>query len=287
MVSHSIQSDEFKPTRYFMINAAVPLEAYDLENVGTLQQASMIENDWKNRPARLYASNWHELFHAMPSDHRNKLKWKNRFKEVRDRTVVCNFYSPGEDVLGNTDTDTAAVLVTMWNQGFDFDRGAWKSQELLKGVDWTTSLGNLVMERNQAGWNSDQGGYLLIPNSSITDDQLRLRPFFHDFMELDLISSNASAASAKAAEPKVQYDLLARGIPALSYAAGANVIKVFAGANFNMEVLGRVPEVWPADGHAGSRSGRWIHSDFKNVALPYVAKAYQAMIDRGSLNTSL
>jgi hypothetical protein len=286
VVSHSIQSDGFKPTRYFMINAAVPMEAYDLENVGLLERASMIENDWKSRPGRLYASNWHELFRDTPSDHRNALRWKNRFKGIRNQTAVSNFYSPGEDVLGNTDTDTAAVLVTIWNQGFDFDRGAWKSQELLKGVDWTTSLGNLVMERNQAGWNSDQGCYLLIPNSSITDDQLRLRPFFHDFMEHDLISNNASVASAKAAEPKVQYDLLARGIPALSYAAGANMIQGFGDAlNFNMEADGRVPEVWPADGHAGLRSGRWIHSDFKNVALPYVAKAYQAMINRGDLNT--
>ena len=225
-----------------------------------------------------------ELSH---SDHRNELSWKNRFNKVRDQTSVYNFYSPGEDVLGDTATDTAAVLVTIWNQGFDFDRGAWKSQELLKGVDWTTSLGNLVMERNQAGWNSEQGDYLLIPSSSITDSQLRLRPFFHDFLEHELMSNNASVASAKAAEPKVQYDLLARGIPALSHAAGANVIKVFGGANFNMELLGRAPEVWPVDGHAGLRSGRWIHSDFKNVALPYVAKAYQAMIDRGNLNTSL
>ena len=287
VVSHAIQADEFKPTRYFMINAAVPLEAYDLENVGSLERASMIEDDWKSRPARLYASNWHELFSGTPSDHRNELSWKNRFNKVRDQTSVYNFYSPGEDVLGDTATDTAAVLVTIWNQGFDFDRGAWKSQELLKGVDWTTSLGNLVMERNQAGWNSEQGDYLLIPSSSITDSQLRLRPFFHDFLEHELMSNNASVASAKAAEPKVQYDLLARGIPALSHAAGANVIKVFGGANFNMELLGRAPEVWPVDGHAGLRSGRWIHSDFKNVALPYVAKAYQAMIDRGNLNTSL
>jgi hypothetical protein len=33
----------------------------------------------------------------------------------------------------------------------------------------------------------------------------------------------------------------------------------------------------------GRPAGRWFHSDFKNVALPYVFQMYQEMINRGSL----
>lgn len=285
VVSHAIQSGGFRPTRYYMINAAVPLEAYDLAGVDSVQRASMVENDWKNLPARFFASNWHELFITTPSDCRNDLRWKSRFSGVLGRTTVSNFYSMGEDVLGNTNTDTAAVLVNLWNQSFDLDRGAWKSQELLKGVNWSTSLGNLFMERSQAGWNSNSG-YLLTPNSSITNEQLRGKPFFDEFMEPNLISKDSVLASSKAAEPKVQYDVLARGIPALSHAVGSTRIPNLNNSNFEMQAEGMTPNNWPVDGHDGFRSGRWIHSDFKNVALPYVWPMYQAMIVRGGLRNS-
>jgi hypothetical protein len=87
-----------------------------------------------------------------------------------------------------------------------------------------------------------------------------------------------------AAEPKVRYDLLARGIPSLSYAAAANKIAAFTNErNFDMEADCRVPDAWPAEGHDGLRVNRWIHSDFKNVALPYVYPMYQKMITEGAL----
>jgi len=52
-----------------------------------------------------------------------------------------------------------------------------------------------------------------------------------------------------------------------------------------MEAKGRDKNVWPTEGHtADSKSaGHWLHSDFKNVALPYVHKMYEEMINRGSL----
>ncbi len=281
LVSHAIQSGGFTPTRYFMINAAAPLEAYDLASVDFVQRANMVEDDWKSRPARFYASNWHELF--MSYDFRSKLKWKSLFSDLRSFTTVYNYYSPGEDVLGNTDTDTSAALVTLWNQGFNFARGAWKSQELLKGVNWTTSLGDLAMERGQAGWNANLLTYALTPESDITSQQLRVRPYFKSFLEPFLLDSGVIQDDPANA---VKYDVLARGIPALSYAAGANRIPSFNGANFDMEAQGRVPNVWPADGHSSSRFNRWIHSDFKNVALPYVSRMYQSIIDQGGFRSS-
>jgi len=98
------------------------------------------------------------------------------------------------------------------------------------------------------------------------------------------LSSDPAVASDKAGEAKVQYDLLARGLPALSYAAAANRVPVLGDArNFDMEDKGRIPGLWPQEGHAGTRAGRWIHSDCKDVALPYVYKMYEAMIEKGSL----
>ena len=283
VVSHAIQSGGYSPSRYYMINAATPIEAYDFGNVDATQRTAMVEDDWKNRDARFYASNWHQLFGATSDDHRNELSWKDRFRDVLARAY--NFYSPGEDVVANVpETDSAAVGSTILNQGFNLTRGAWKSQELVKGVNWTTSLAAAFMERGQGGWDADLA-YLFTSNASITNEQLKTRPFFDEFKENDLINADPAIASNKAGEAKVQYDLLARGLPALSYAAAANLVPALGGnRNFNMEIEGRTQNQWPSEGHTSSTTqNRWLHSDFKNAALPYVYQMYEAMIAKGSL----
>jgi len=50
-----------------------------------------------------------------------------------------------------------------------------------------------------------------------------------------------------------------------------------------MEADGRTQNQWPTEGHAGGNAGKWLHSDLKNAALPYVHKMYEAMIAKGSL----
>jgi hypothetical protein len=286
VVSHAIQSGGYSPSRYYLINAAVPIEAYDLANVDTAQRTAMVEDDWKSRDARFYAANWHQLFSATPADRRNELSWKNRFRDVPAKAF--NFYSSGEDVVANVpETDTAAVGATLLNQGFNFTRGAWKAQELVKGVNWTTSLAAAFMERGQGGWDSDLA-YLFTSHASITNEQLKTRPFFDEFKEDDLINADPAIASAKAGETKVHYDLLARGLPALSYAAAANRLSVLdevpPSRNFDMEAEGRTQNQWPSEGHTSSTTqNRWLHSDFKNAALPYVYQMYEAMIAKGSL----
>lgn len=70
----------------------------------------------------------------------------------------------------------------------------------------------------------------------------------------------------------------------MSYAAAANALRDIK--SIDMEMEGRDPSKWPADGHSEEfRAGRWIHSDFKNVALPYVNPMYNEMIARGGLNS--
>jgi len=85
----------------------------------------------------------------------------------------------------------------------------------------------------------------------------------HPFLEKGIFGANGSKI---AADPKVRYDILARGIPAMSYAVAANALPGVK--SIDMEKEGRVAGKWPADGHDGLRVNRWIHSDFKNVALP-------------------
>ena len=96
-----------------------------------------------------------------------------------------------------------------------------------------------------------------------------------------------AVASAWAGIDQVQYDLLARGIPALSYAAGIDIVQTENNqiTNFDVEAKGRSEGEWPTEGHSSDNaSNRWLHSDFRNVALPYVHKMYQSMINKGNLN---
>jgi hypothetical protein len=51
-----------------------------------------------------------------------------------------------------------------------------------------------------------------------------------------------------------------------------------------MEDKGRTANLWPSEGHtANASAGRWLHSDLRNVALPFVYKLYDEMIALGSL----
>ena len=74
----------------------------------------------------------------------------------------------------------------------------------------------------------------------------------------------------------------------MSYAAGASPIPSSGPAtqlrNFDLEASGRTPGRWPSEGHTTPvTSGRWLHSDFKNVALPFVHPLFAKMIESASL----
>ena len=292
VVSHAIQDGGFRPDRYYMINAAVPIEAYSYSDI----EPDMVEKDWEDELEdgleHLFSATWHQLFEGT-EDHRRFLKWRNRFDKVLDSTQLHNFYSPGEEVLDKrVGVNSASAIGSLFRQGFDFSRGAWKAQELTKGVRWSESLVAAFIKRGQAGWDDGlfPGKYPFTKKEDITDEQLMTKPYFDNFKEDDLTNANPAVASAKAAEKQVQYDLLARGIPALSYAAAVDGIPVLGDAedpesqNFDMEQFGRTKGQWPTEGHSGEATGDWLHSDFRNVALPYVHKMYQAMINKGNLN---
>lgn len=269
VVGQAIQSGSFIPTRYYMLNAATPNEAYGTGGSSTY----MVEKDWVNiQDTSLYASNWYQEFNT--TDNRSALSWKEAFILVPDRTEVHNFYSEGEDVLDTLgDDNDASVLGQLLTGNFNFVRGAWKSQELVKGKTGFSSLASLALSRGQGGWR--------LNSSYQTGDDIKEIPQFSPFLEANLHSSDAQLAS-NTATGNVRFDLLARGIPALSDAAAVNTVPGVI--NFDMEVSGRDPNDWPSEDHDDESSGDWLHSDFRNVALPYVYPMYQQMINKGALD---
>lgn len=189
VVSHAIQSGGYSPSRYYMINAAVALEAYDPTSVTDTQIAVMTEDSWKNRPSVFFAANWHARFEDTPTDPRNELAWRERFPNVQSK--VYQFYSPGDDVVQNPTSSSSNVIWDMFIN-WDASRGAWGHQEFVKGTNLLSSGGgSLAFIRRQAGWNRNFLAYPSLPdaNDPAVLEQLKTTPLFERFLEDDLISS--------------------------------------------------------------------------------------------------
>jgi hypothetical protein len=80
--------------------------------------------------------------------------------------------------------------------------------------------------------------------------------------------------------------LLASAIPARSFAVAANPLDDFVidNRNFNMQTLRGANFSWPTERVKGEeRDHDWLHSDIKNLALPYVYNTYQQMLSTANL----
>lgn len=295
VAANAIQRGGLNPLAYLAINAAVPAEAYITQREQRNEEVQMTEWNWRKYEPRLYASQWHKLF--APTDARSQLTWKNQFSKAA--SVLKNYYSPGDEVVAAADEiNRTGVTHFISMYGFNFSRGAWKYQEIIKGTTPSSSLAGFLISRPQAGWEFSNDWFYTINTGKekyprtythdearqIHSENLKSKPFFWKFRETDLHHANAAVASAKAEEKKVVYDLLARGIPSGSYTL-AIVSLPFSGIeNFNCEMTGRKLDQWPQDtNHEGYKAGRWLHSDIKNVALPVIRQTYDSMITRGQL----
>lgn len=293
----------FTPAHFFLLNAALPIEAIAGEGATTRHAGEMTEASWRAYPRRLFAAEWAKL-HPAESPRRG-YAWPNCFSRTRQLADAVNCFSAGEDVTNCPPAMVnASVLATLW-AGRSIDYGVWKTQELLKGVGWTRSLGAAAMGRSQGGWGFNAawrgrfvpsgpdrllGGRfeLLTPATAarIADAQLLAHPFFRPFEERMLHLPASTPASPLNDMTRIRYDLLARGIPALSPAAGSTPLPAGGGiTNYDLEERGRpAGGGWPTEGHRSPLSqGRWLHSDFKNVALPYAHPLFAQMINRGRL----
>jgi hypothetical protein len=305
VASQAVQSG-FTPARYFLLNAALPIEAISGTTRDQRQALEMTEVLWRPYQRRLFASEWAKL--QPPGDQRRNYTWTDAFAKVRTLDRVTNCFSSGEDVTNcPPEMVSASVLSTLW-AGRAIDYGAWKTQELVKGESVGRSLGAFAMQRGQGGWGfnpawrgrhishgptKSAGGHFerLSPDeaASLTKQQLLIDPFFGRLQADWLHQIRPPRPSPLLDSPNVRYELLATAIPALSFAAGSGEIPRSAYTsrirNLDLEKEGRVAGGrWPTEGHTAKNTpGRWLHSDFKNAALPFVHPLFVKMIGEGSL----
>ncbi len=245
-------------SRYFMLNAAVPAEAYD---AGQAEFGNMTSTAWKRYPKGFRSSDWHKLFES--DDGRCALTWRGRYANLAN---AVNCHSPTEDVLANVASGLGS---------------AWSAQELLKG---TGTLAFMPRVASEAGWWFNQQHTVPLSKDDLlktefTPDEMKTSPPFSPFADKWLHTTNAVAAAQVA---DVLPRILADGIPATTFAAGANEIGGVSG-NVSFHGLMSNEAVWPKgrqeDVEGGGKRNVWQHSDIKNLAYFYVYRLFELIVE--------
>jgi hypothetical protein len=255
VVLSAISDSDARIDNYFMIDAAVPMEALQGDMA---YNPDMVYSTWKQYANRLFASDWWQLF---TNDYRSTLTWSNRLANLRN-VDVYNFYSSGEEVLRWDPADPPAgvlsgglsELLNYWLEGVPFGTYAWVWQEKGKG----TALHDWFIGSTHGGWKfsyywRDSFGNPLSP--SIMNDTLnsilQYQPMFSFPSSMngqpddDLLGAGASAY-AQAHRDRILSD----AIPALTLPVGANSVTILDQPNnphnFNM-TSGDFENGWPAE----------------------------------------
>ena len=271
LVSAAIQDFQMSHEKYFMLNAAVAMEAFDPTNgITQASHDNMTPEAWTNYTDRVRATHWHELFPE--GDGRRLLTWKGRFCNV---TNIVNFYSTQEEVVCNGDGKPKDIAREY----------SWYNQEYRKG-DWT-----LMSHLNEGGWafnryydtvtHPDPNNELLevvdhkSPSeaNALSDDVLRLRPFFLDFANPGMYTS--PNGEIVASNYLYRAEMLAYAIPAESFAVGANPLpglnaytnqvtnEKVPSRNYNMALYMVGQEDLPENGTKSKDKYKdWQHSTF-------------------------
>lgn len=247
LVSEAAMRHSLAYSRYYLLNAAVPVEAYDQ----TARADEMTEHGWRDVSPAKWAANWHDLI-PYDGDSRRDLRWRGRYAGIRN---AVNCYSRTEDVLANASAGS-------WN-------GVWSMQELFKG----TATLHFVPGNCEGGWGYNSRrtnalGFLTddARTNSFTAAEMISVPIFRNFDDDRLHETNLVVV-ARTDLNKVLGD----GIPATSFAAGANPIA--RGVLENYDYQGRLrPNGWPRD------KDEWLHSDIGKVAYFYICDFFDKIV---------
>ena len=251
-------------SRYYMLNAAVPMEAYDVEAF----TSNMVDSAWSNVPIQYRASDWSSLFAT--NDFRSSLSWCGRFAGIAN---LVNCYSETEEVLANP---------TPHGLG-----GAWSKQELFKGTSvwhWLNAVPYLGLDvACEGGWGINAtyavNSYYYVPaygffaNSmaNFTREDAIESPLFTPFKihGAAMHSTNLFEVADAAYRDGLRAKFLGDAIPATSFAAGANATGAL---RYSWPMIPDPSIGWPRIENA------WRHSDIKDVSYFYVHHFYDFIL---------
>lgn len=279
LVSAAAKDYNLQYEKYYMLNAAVPMEAYDNDASDNL----MVDGAWKDIGNRYRSSRFYELFSSDAADFRSRLSWKGRFAGIHD---AVNCYSPTEDVLQNPSVRKVFGMTLGETTG-----GAWSKQELFKGCAVWYGVNSVIFAgtRIEGGWGINASytanplayiplmGFNAAHFEDYTRDDLITSPLFTSFNDSRMASTN----SLNVIDCQLRAKMLGDAIPAESFAAGRNMIGGVSG-NYNYNSFMANEESWPRfNRENGVKRLLWHHSDIKNIAYYFVNPLFLQLISNG------
>jgi hypothetical protein len=277
LVSSAAKDHGLNYSKYYMLNAAVPMEAYDIAS----DEAAMVDTEWTNVPLQYRASDWSKLFPT--NDFRSLLSWRGRFEGIVN---AVNCYSPTEDVLANAEVGQLT-----------FSGGAWKIQEMTKGTTVWHEINILPFldldVACEGGWGINtyyslnplwyvyQYGFTEKAKNDLTREDAITKPLFTPFRSENAVmhSTNLFTIADTTYREQLRAKFLADAIPATSFAAGANHT---GGGVLNYNMQTDTPNGWPSQREKNTSNGiirQWLHSDLKNVSFFYVFRLFNKIIN--------
>ena len=273
LASSTIVDRKVVPSKYYMVNAAVAMQAYN----ESLRSDFMKPDEWRGLDEHPSQSPyWHRLSILNEDDFRKTLTWLGRFKRVKN---AVNCHATSDEIVGNI--NRGAWLGENWGS-------PWTMQEKVKGsamLPLANVLNKTAMTR-EGGWgfNMEYFGTVVGRNvdteavKKMSEEQLLVQPVFTPFVtEGERLHSRFRAFKANDSEEqyKLRAKLLADAIPATSFSAGGNDTPGLD----NADLMTRFEsDEWPRD------NDEWLHSDIKNVAFYFETKFYEFIRDNKSGN---
>ena len=273
LVGSAICNQGLNAEQYFMLNAAVPREAYSASHAED-DRRLVGHPDWYAKDERLWSTDYWKLFYGT-DDNRAKLTWQGQFASLVNQTTPHNYYSKGEDVLKSGDGTVPGLITDVTIKS----KSAWIKQEMNKGK---------LSKKIASGFKQANGGWgqnsKWVNDAPAQNEPLKAEPYFKPFTEF--FDSNNIAHSIHGADGSllaneylVRNYLLGHDIPALSNPAGSE--KVYLGGDIQLQNTDMMAKLKTGNW------GDWKHSDLKKQQMGRVWKLYADMITKGKLNKEL
>ncbi|NLG15414.1 MAG: alpha/beta hydrolase [Lentisphaerae bacterium] len=270
VVCSAIKDHQLVVSKYCMLNAAVPSEAFGSANISASSKSVLHHIEWDDYKEKTWSTEWHMYF---PNDERNNLTWINRFRNIGGNIV--NFYSNEDEVLMlHSSNDIWAGTGASWWEITEYGNHSWHKQEAFKGRAYNNPF--YLACTDWCGWGfamewDDDGDlvrkYDAAAANAMPTDVLAVSPVFHlnppEMMSLPNLLPLED-------RQKLLNELLAKGIPALSPPCGAGDINGLAGKNMTD---------FKSNGW-GRPKNEWLHSDIKNMAFYYTYLLFDELLGK-------